>query len=148
MNLTHSKRISMFLLLAATFVVIPTYAEQFNLTIPVKLDHLMPTVKAIKVECRVYQAKPADWMGMTGLVAAWSQDFPVDANGNVNQTVQAKFDANPAANPQDGKYYQCDFRLLVGQYYLWPDPVSAQDVTKPKPGTPFLAKQEGFFPTR
>ncbi len=122
------------------------YAEQFNFTIPVKLDHLMPTVTHVKIECRIFSAKPADWLGITGLVASWNQNLPVDSNGNVNQTVLAKFDVNPAANPQDAKYYQCDFRLMVGSYYLWPDPASTQDVSRPKAGTPLLVKQEGFLP--
>jgi hypothetical protein len=136
------KKLAMLFLLCA----LPTYAEQFNFTIPVNLDHLMPMVKTIKVECRVFSAKPSSWGGSSGLVASWNQDYPVDANGNVNQTVQAKFDANPGASPQDGKYYQCGFRLMVLGFFLYPDPASGQDVFKPKPGTPFLAKQEGFFP--
>lgn len=124
----------------------PAYAEQFNLSIPVKLDHLLPTIKDVLVECRVYKAKPASWLDSTGMVASWTTHLTPDASGAVNQVVQAKFDPNPAANPQDGKYYQCDFRLLVGSYWLWPDPNSTQDVVKPKAGTPFLGKQEGFFP--
>lgn len=117
----------------------------FNIQVPVKVIGLMPDVQQVKVDCRLYNAKPTQWMGKSGLVASWTELLPVDSNGNVEHTTQASFDPIPPAKPQDAKYYQCGFRLVVEGAQIDPDPAGAKQFLKTRPSTPYLSKQEGPY---
>ncbi len=130
------------LVILLSLVVAPAYAETINITLPVKVENLMPTINQVKVECRLYSAKPPAWGSSDGLVASWTAKLPVDQAGKVQQILQPTINTNPGK--ADPTYYQCGFQLgKVDGSWIEPDPSSALDEAKARQGTAFHPREEG-----
>lgn len=129
------------LAILVSLIVAPAYASTINITIPVKIENLMPTVTQVRVECRLFAAKPPGWFTTPG-DASYIQKMTPDQAGKVQQVVQATINTNP--DKPDPQYYQCGFQLgLVDGSWVDPDPSSAKEAAKARQGMPFRAREEG-----
>jgi len=137
------------LALLALLVVSAARADDFDFTIPIKAQHLMPSVARIRVICNVYKQKPAGFLiNGPDLIGQGITTVPVPASGTVNVTEDLHFYAAAGENGH-AKHYQCGFYLETATTHAIPDTSHTElgGVFQAKPGTSLTVKQEGDMPS-
>jgi len=130
-----------------------SHAEDFNFSVPVQVNNLLPEVSAIGVKCGARSEGLAPNItggdiGESTLFSSTTTDtVPVPDSGNMSTSINVKFNARNGKDPNDAKKYVC---------YLW---VIAQTdsgsrvstrasnnnylFSQPKPGTTFVGQVSG-----
>ena len=110
-----------------------TNAEDFNFTVPVQVNNLLPEVSVIEVKCRVFSE---GWNLSIG--DDYSSRVPVPDSGNLSTSVNVKFNARPDRDPNDAKEYVCN--LKVDEKNV---PNNDYIIAQPKPGTAVVGEVTG-----
>jgi hypothetical protein len=119
------------LLLAAS-----AHADDVTITIPVDVKSLMPEVASVAARCAIIdstQKMLANYF--------WSGSGTLDGNGNYKGTLTAKWTGAPGVAVQ-AKSYKCNLALFhqdgTAAASLGQGSPPTDDVSKPKPGTPYV----------
>ncbi len=112
-----------------------SFAEDFNLNVPVQLNNLLPTVKKIKIYCSArHKDNIRDDIGGT------EKEVNVPESGNLSTTVSMKFNAWPGDNPSDANKYVCYFHLWTADLGYFPPGIGSAPEAQFKTGTILLAE--------
>jgi len=90
-------------------LVVPfiAYAKDFTFNVGVNFTNLHPDITTVKIVCYAQREQS------TGSVGIGTVDLTVPANGEINKTIQVKFNASPGGNPADAKFYLCQMILVA-----------------------------------
>jgi len=130
-----------------------SHAEDFNFTVPVQVNNLLPEVSAIGVKCgaRSEALSPniiGGDIGQSTLYSSSTTDtVPVPDSGNLSTTVNVKFNAKNGKDPNDAKKYVCYLwviaRTVSGSNVSTKVPSNNYLFSQPKPGTEFVGQVSG-----
>jgi len=131
----------------AVLLVSSARADEYHFTVPIKAQHLMPSVKMVII-CSVYKQKPAGFM-LNGpdLIGRQEKSVYMPASGAVDTTEHLDFYNAKGTNGM-AKYYQCGLYLETATTRAIPDTNKTElgQVFQAKPGTSLNVKQEGDMP--
>ncbi len=142
------------LALAATLVASPAAADDFNLTVPVRLSSLVPGVTGGIVACVVGPVSIATVQRAVThgaeRVGFGVEPFTVDGSRGFSGTVTVSFDADAGKDPAAATHYKCWLQLTANPDAPGAVGVPGGDATDPlllpRPGTPFSQVITGELP--
>ena len=111
-------------------------AEDFTLTVPVRLNSLLPSTIGVTINCGVGTASDPKNVGQS------STTISIDPNsGNVSQNVVFRFNASSDRDPSTATHYQCKF-----VNFLRVNGGGGPYIGGTKAGTPFTPVVSGSLP--
>lgn len=120
-------------------------AEDFTLTVPVRLNSLHPLITGAAINCGVGTA--SDHVNDVGLGSA---QISIDPNsGNFSQNVVIRFNATTGRDPSTATAYRCVIFLSgsgFGGFTSNPGCSSCPITNRAKAGTPFTPSVSGSLP--
>lgn len=123
-------------------------AEDFIITVPVRLYNIAQGVGKAKVTCEVVDRKGQ----RIGAAAKWSSHEVNQSPDGLEEDIVLKFNANPGKDPGKAVKYKCDLKLqLAGvENEPWQTPSRNSDNPhlKPKQGTEFRVEDSGPLPQK
>ena len=123
-----------------TGVIAAAHAEDFILTVPLRLNNLHSEVGSVRVFCQARSASGT-------IIGGWNTIVPVGPAGNVSQDVIVSFNALPNRLASDATNYRCWFDLQSKGDSLYYEPNYGTTVfNKSKPGTPLVPVVTGQIP--
>lgn len=118
-------------------------AEDFIITVPVRMYNMVQGVGKVKVTCKVL-----DNQGQTiGAGYKWSTHGVNHYVTGLEEDIVLKFNASSGKDPRDATDYKCDLKVqlawVTGEPWQTPSPDSNSMYLKPKPGTEFRVEDSG-----
>jgi hypothetical protein len=86
-------------------------AEDFTFNVPVNFSNIHEEADRIMVSCKVFKGQILSNEGLIGNSAKF-EDVP--GNGNLNKTIQVKFNAHPNKNRAEADNYECSMSVMRG----------------------------------
>lgn len=130
-----------FIALIAAFSL-PSMAEDFEITVPVKVYKIRQGVGKVKVFCEVLDKDNQRIGSQWTLTNKHVNYYPT----GLEEDVLLKFNANPGKDPRAAVSYHCDMKLQIawntGEPWLTPGPGKGSYL-EPKPGTEFRVEDSG-----
>ena len=131
------------LFLIACGTAVSAGAEDFVITVPVRMYNMVQGVGKVKVTCSVL-----DNQGQRiGAAYKWSTHGVNQYSTGLEEDVVLKFNAASGKDPRDATDYKCDLKVQLawvsGEPWQTPSPDSNSMYLKPKPGTEFRVEDSG-----
>jgi len=127
-----------------------SHAEDFNFTVPVQMQNLLPEVYEIKVVCDA-RSEDQSLLALSGDVGEGRRTVPVPDSGSVSTNVVVRFNARSTSDPFDASKYKCELWLMIradlasGIRGSIPRP-DGLPAAQPKSGTPLTYEVTGTIP--
>jgi hypothetical protein len=121
-------------------VISAAQAEDFTITVPLRLNNLHAQVESVRVFCQALNASGA-------LVGGWNTVVPVGPTGSVSQNVVVAFNAEPNQVASNATQYRCWFDLKAKGDQMFFKPNEGNTIMyKAKPGTALVPLVSGAIP--
>jgi len=121
----------------------PVYAEDFTITVPVRLYNMVQGVGKAKVTCEVVDSQGQ----RIGSAYKWSTHGVNQYPAGLEEDIVLKFNANPGKDPRAATDYNCDLKIQLAwihdQPWQTPSQTTNSMYLKAKPGTEFRVKDSG-----
>jgi hypothetical protein len=121
----------------------PAAAEDFTITVPVRLYNMVQGVGKAKVSCEVVDSQGQ----RIGVASTWSTHHVNQYPTGLEEDIVLKFNASPGKDPRNATDYKCDLKLLLSWINDEPWQTPSQNTNsmylKPKPDTEFRVEDSG-----
>lgn len=118
-------------------------AEDFTITVPVRLYNMVQGVGKAKVTCEVVDSQNQ----RIGIASKWSTHHVNQYPTGLEEDIVLKFNASPGKDPRNATDYKCDLKLQLAWINDEPWQTPSQNTNsmylKPKPGTEFRVEDSG-----
>ncbi len=117
-------------------------AEDFTITVPVRVSSLLAAAPEINVACAV----GAGDTSTANRIGEGMKTVAVDGSGNYSGNVEVKFNASAGRDPFAATHYACYLRLMIGGSTVSPSATASNAAAQPKAGTTLTAISSGTLP--
>ena len=135
--------VGIFIFAMAMTCTMPAGAEDFTITVPVRLYNMVQGVGKAKVTCEVVDSQGQ----RIGSAYKWSTHGVNQYPNGLEEDIVLKFNANPGKDPRDATDYRCDLKVQLAWVNdePWQTPSQETDsmYLKAKPGTEFRVQDGG-----
>ncbi|MFC1845100.1 hypothetical protein ACFLZ5_09975 [Thermodesulfobacteriota bacterium] len=135
--------VSCFLFAVTLVAAAPVDAEDFIITVPVRLYKMVQGVGAAKVTCEVLDSQGQ----RISMKSNWSTNNVNHYPAGLEEDIVLKMDAYPGKDPRTATDYKCDLKIqlawVTGEPWQTPSQDSNSMYLKPKPGTEFRVEDSG-----
>lgn len=135
--------VSCFLFSITLVAAAPVAAEDFIITVPVRLYKMVQGVGAAKVTCEVLDSQGQ----RIAMKSNWSTNNVNHYPAGLEEDIVLKMDAYPGKDPRTATDYKCDLKIqlawITGEPWQTPSQNSNSMFLKPKPGTEFRVVDSG-----
>ena len=135
--------VSCFLFGVALALAVPVAAEDFIITVPVRLYKMVQGVGKAKVTCEVLDSQGQ----RIAMKSNWSTNGVNQYPAGLEEDIVLKMDAYPGKDPRNATEYKCDLKIqlawVTGEPWQTPSQDSNSMYLKPKPGTEFMVEDSG-----
>jgi len=118
-------------------------AEDFTITVPVRVYNMQQGVGKVKVSCEVIDSQGQ----RIGIASKWSTHAVNQFPAGLEEDIVLKFNAISGKDPRMATDYKCDLKIqlpwISGEPWQTPSLTASSSYLRPKPDTEFRVEDTG-----